>query len=137
MNNNNKIFATALKDFAKAAANLTDAWNNIDEETSERVSKIYPFTQSFDDLNFDIKKWADDCKTYFETSQPVTGKRIFLWHDKTGKEVSTQVDMKAINAYSEDENFNGLKLIVWATEPELIIGDDWENATDHYTCIQL
>lgn len=60
---------------------------------------------------------------------------LFFWKDKTGRGfTAADVELGTIlSSVDEDDpatDYDGTPLQEWAAEAE--VGDEWENATDHY-----
>lgn len=60
--------------------------------------------------------------------------KVFFWTDKTGRGDSGTVFLTNIGFDADEVNYDGITLHEWATEAEQ--GEEWENATDKYTCTQ-
>lgn len=54
----------AICNFKTAADTLSNVWANLldddEDDTTDLLNKMYPFTQSFDDLIIEIAKWKDN-----------------------------------------------------------------------------
>lgn len=56
----NQKLITALNSFLQSAKNLSNEWNESNDNIAELLSEKYPFDQSFDDLAFtDIQDWVN------------------------------------------------------------------------------
>jgi hypothetical protein len=71
---------------------------------------------------------------YFLDDQPPVNKRFF-WKDKSGRGNSGNFKLDGILATEDEENYDGDSLHEWAQEAEE--GDEFESATDHYTCTSV
>lgn len=60
--------------------------------------------------------------------------KYFMWKDKTGRGfVNNKLELQDILSGEDEENWNGDSLKEWAEFAE--VGDEWENSTDQYICI--
>ena len=57
--NLNEGLLSALKNFAEATAQLTEAWDNASEDERGLLDRLYPFHKSFDELSHDANLWAN------------------------------------------------------------------------------
>lgn len=62
--------------------------------------------------------------------------KYFIWKDKSGRGyVNNSMELSTILENENEENWDGDDLHEWAENAE--VGDEWENATDYYMCIQI
>lgn len=54
----NKLLKQKLNDLADLFQEINNLWEDADEDTYEKMSEEYPFAESFDDLGFEVRHWA-------------------------------------------------------------------------------
>lgn len=66
--------------------------------------------------------------------------KLFFWKDKSGRGGANYVTLTDIEQWQQSAeetkvNYDDERVVPWARNAE--VGDEWENASDHFTCTDL